>query len=76
MNRNGLRWRDAPREYGPAKTLHDRWQRCGDMGVFARMREGLAVEAATLRPMPKGLPLCRRPRRNRPVLALTINEMP
>ncbi len=21
INRNGLRWRDAPREYGPHKTL-------------------------------------------------------
>ncbi|AHI27558.1 hypothetical protein KOEU_32820 [Komagataeibacter europaeus] len=21
VNRNGLRWRDAPREYGPHKTL-------------------------------------------------------
>ncbi|MFG1481165.1 transposase [Xanthobacter sp. V4C-4] len=22
VNRNGLRWRDAPREYGPSKTLY------------------------------------------------------
>ena len=42
-NRNGLRWRDAPREYGPAKTLYNRWKRWGDMGVFARMMEGLAA---------------------------------
>jgi transposase len=27
VNRNGLRWRDAPREYGPAKTLYNRWKR-------------------------------------------------
>lgn len=25
INRNGLRWRNAPREYGPAKTLYNRW---------------------------------------------------
>ena len=43
VNRNGLRWRDAPREYGPAKTLYNRWKRWGDMGVFARMMEGLAA---------------------------------
>ena len=43
INRNGLRWRDAPREYGPAKTLYNRWKRWGDMGVFARMMEGLAA---------------------------------
>ena len=43
VNRNGLRWRDAPKEYGPAKTLYNRWKRWGDMGVFARMMEGLAA---------------------------------
>ena len=47
INRNGLRWCDAPKEYGPAKTLYNRWKRWGDMGVFARMMEGLASEAAT-----------------------------
>ena len=46
VNRNGLRWRDAPREYGPAKTLYNRWKRWGDMGVFARIMAGLAAEAA------------------------------
>ena len=44
INRNGLRWCDAPREYGPPKTLYNRWKRWGDMGVFARMMEGLASE--------------------------------
>ena len=43
VNRNGLRWRDAPREYGTAKTLYNRWKRWGDVGVFARMMEGLAA---------------------------------
>ena len=42
INRNGLRWCDAPREYGSPKTLYNRWKRWGDMGVFARMMEGLA----------------------------------
>lgn len=32
------------REYGPPKTLYIRWKRWGDMGVFARMMEGLATE--------------------------------
>ncbi|MCJ8139958.1 IS5 family transposase [Falsirhodobacter halotolerans] len=47
VNRNGLRWRDAPREYGPAKTLYNRWKRWGDMGVFSRIMAGLSAEAAT-----------------------------
>jgi transposase len=46
INRNGLRWRDAPREYGPHKTLYNRWRRWSDMGVFARIMEGLAAEGA------------------------------
>ena len=46
INRNGLRWCDAPKEYGPVKTLYNRWKRWGDKGVFARMMEGLASEAA------------------------------
>ncbi|GBQ51655.1 transposase [Komagataeibacter sucrofermentans DSM 15973] len=32
VNRNGLRWRDAPREYGPHKTLYNRCKRWGAMG--------------------------------------------
>jgi transposase len=42
INRNGLRWCDAPREYGPPKTLYNRWKRWSDMGVFARMMVGLS----------------------------------
>jgi transposase len=34
------------REYGPPKTLYNRWKRWGDMGVFARMMEGLASEGS------------------------------
>ncbi|SET90743.1 Transposase [Oceanicella actignis] len=45
INRNGLRWCDAPREYGPPKTLYNRWKRWSEMGVFARIFEGLASEA-------------------------------
>ena len=45
INRNGLRWCDAPREYGPAKTLYNRWKRWSDRGVFARIMMGLASES-------------------------------
>ncbi|MFT9026599.1 IS5 family transposase [Acetobacter indonesiensis] len=46
VNRNGLRWRDAPREYGPHKTLYNRWKRWGAMGIFIRMMDGLAAGKA------------------------------
>ena len=45
INRNGLRWCDAPVEYGPSKTLYNRWKRWSDMGVFARIMMGLAEQA-------------------------------
>ena len=45
INRNGLRWRDAPAEYGPPKTLYNRWVRWGRLGVFARMLSAMAAEA-------------------------------
>ena len=37
INRNGLRWRDAPEAYGPHKTLYSRWKRWSEKGIFARM---------------------------------------
>lgn len=46
VNRNGLRWRDAPKDYGPAKTLYNRWKRWGAKGVFTQMMEGLAAVGA------------------------------
>jgi len=46
VNRNGLRWRDAPKDYGPAKTLYNRWKRWGEAGVFVRIMEGLAAAGA------------------------------
>ncbi len=42
INRNGLRWCDAPAEYGPPKTLYNRWS---DMGIFAQILMGLAEQA-------------------------------
>jgi transposase len=49
VNRNGLRWRDAPKDYGPHKTLYNRWKRWSDKGVFLRMMEGLATPQASER---------------------------
>ena len=37
INRNGLRWRDAPAVYGPHKTLYNRWFRWSRMGIFGRI---------------------------------------
>ena len=41
--RNGLRWRDAPREYGPHKNIYNRFIRWSRMGVFSRIFAALAA---------------------------------
>lgn len=43
--KNGLRWRDAPSEYGPHKTLYNRFVRWSRLGVFNRIFAGLAGKA-------------------------------
>ena len=42
---NGLRWRDAPSDYGPHKTIYNRFVRWSRMGVFNRIFAALAGEA-------------------------------
>lgn len=40
--RNGLRWRDAPVEYGPPKTIYNRFIRWSRLGVFNNIFAALA----------------------------------
>jgi transposase len=68
INRNGLRWSDAPSAYGPHKTLYNRWVRWSRLGVFARIlteldlhrfrsglvRAKLAAKGRTMRPTDNG----------------------
>jgi transposase len=42
--RNGLQWKDAPKGYGPHKTLYNRFIRWSRLGVFDRIFAGLAGE--------------------------------
>ena len=44
--RNGLRWRDAPGEYGPHKTIYNRFVRWSRLGVFNKIFAELARKAA------------------------------
>jgi transposase len=45
IQRNGLMWKHAPCEYGPPKTLYNRWKRWSRMGVFATIMTELAAQA-------------------------------
>ncbi len=42
--RNGLRWRDAPREYGLHKTTYNRFIRWSRVGVFNKIFAALAAK--------------------------------
>ena len=42
--RNGLRWRDVPADYGPPKTIYNRFIRWRRMGVFNKIFAGLAAK--------------------------------
>src|SRR6201999_809000 len=42
--RNGLRWRDAPAEYGPPKTIYNRFVRWSRLGVFNKIFAALAAK--------------------------------
>jgi transposase len=42
--RNGLRWRDAPAEYGPPKTIYNRFIRWSRLGVFNKIFAALAAK--------------------------------
>ena len=49
IQRNGLMWKHAPKDYGPPKTLYNRWKRWSRMGVFATiMTEPVPPEAHDL----------------------------
>ena len=43
--KNGLRWRDAPRGYGPHKTIYNRFVRWSRLGVFNKIFAELARKA-------------------------------
>ncbi len=51
VNRSGLRWRDAPKNYGQHKTLYNCWKRWFEIGVFTRMREELSSGGAERKTM-------------------------
>ncbi len=44
--RNGLRWRDAPKDYGPHKTIYNRFIRWSRLGVFNRIFAALSAQEA------------------------------
>ena len=43
--KNGLMWKDAPKDYGPHKTLYNRFVRWSRLGVFNKIFPELAAQA-------------------------------
>lgn len=46
--KNGLQWKDAPREYGPHKTLYNRFIRWSRMGIFNKIFMELSHQKGTV----------------------------
>ena len=46
--RNGLRWYDAQRDYGPHQTIYNRSVRWSRLGVFSKIFAELARKAGTI----------------------------
>jgi putative transposase len=44
--KNGLHWCDVPTEYGPPKTIYNRFIRWSRMGVFNKGFAGLAAKGS------------------------------
>jgi len=42
--RNGLRWRDAPKDFGPNKTIYNRFIRWSRLAVFNRIFAAVAAK--------------------------------
>lgn len=42
--KHGLQWKDAPRDYGPHKTLYNRFRRWSKMGVFDKIFSHLSMQ--------------------------------
>ncbi len=49
--RNGLRWRDAPADYGPPKTIYNRFLHWSRLGVFSAIFAELAGKGPRLEPL-------------------------
>ena len=44
--RSGAQWREMPAEFGAWSTVHNRFRRWRDIGVFEALLEGLIAQAA------------------------------
>ncbi|WP_152096277.1 IS5 family transposase [Rhizobium dioscoreae] len=44
--KHGMQWKDAPKDYGPHKTLYNRFIRWSRLGVFDRIFAALTVDGA------------------------------
>ncbi|TLP41891.1 transposase, partial [Cohaesibacter sp. CAU 1516] len=42
--KNGLQWKDAPKGYGPHKTLYNRFRRWTELGVFDSIFSHLSAQ--------------------------------
>lgn len=47
VQKSGCRWKDCPKEYGPHKTIYNRFARWSERGIWAKIFEAIAAEERT-----------------------------
>jgi transposase len=47
VQRSGCRWKDCPSEYGPSKTIDNRFARWSERGIWAKIFEAVAAHERT-----------------------------
>jgi transposase len=47
VQRSGCRWKDCPSEYGPAKTIYNRFARWSERGIWQKLFAAVAGEHDT-----------------------------
>ena len=45
--KSGCRWKDCPKDYGPHKTVYNRFARWSERGIWQKICESVAVRART-----------------------------
>src|SRR4029450_1605031 len=74
--KSGCRWVDCPPEYGPAKTVYNRFNRWSAQGIWQSIFEAAAAHCNALRQTRSELLLSPVPRCRRGILALVVRGFP
>jgi transposase len=81
VQRSGCRWKDCPSEYGPSKTIYNRFARWSERGIWAKIFEPVAAHERTPDQVSldaslscQSSPLCWRRKRGAQIEAISLTK--